>query len=218
MYLQLWKHFNLNTDQRNISFTHLGVWNGSLEMCCFYPISPSRYVRVCSCKWEQNNKALTLCVTELDEQEENLLGHGVQGSQGDLMVLGSNQKVKMPLGRANALWAVKFSPMYFCPHLPCSQGTKNRESQVISSLGTNSALGHHLHMTLIPHLSGSKTCPAFDGKHLNLFGSPKTTAPTIWTNHSRATSKLWPDHSLLHHKMNHYQLAGGPTSLRFNLV
>lgn len=135
-------------------------------------------------------------MTELDE-EENLLGHGVQGSKGDLMVLGSNQKVKMPFGRADASWAVKFSPLYFSPHLPCSQGTKSRESQVICSLGTNSALGHYLHMTLIPHLSGSKTCPAFDGKHLNLFGSPKTTAPTIWTNHSGAASKLWPDHSPL---------------------
>lgn len=86
-------------------------------------------------------------------------------------------------------------PSVFRPHLPWSQGTKSWESQVISSLGTNSALGHHLHMTLIPHLSGSKTCPAFDGKHLNLFGSHKTTASTIWTNHSRAASKLWPDHS-----------------------
>lgn len=126
---------------------------------------------------------------------ENLLGHDVQGSKGDLMVLGSNQKVKMPCGRADLSRAVKFSPLYFCPHLPCSQGTKSRESQVISSLGTNSALRHHLHMTRIPHLSASKTCPAFDGKHLNLFGSPTTMAPTIWTNHSGAASKLWPDHS-----------------------
>lgn len=164
-------------------------------MCCFYPLPPSRYVKLCSCKWEQNYKALTLCVTEMDEQEVNLLGHGVQGSQGDLMVLGSNQKVRLPIGRADASWAVKPSPLYFCPHLPCSQDTKSRKSQVISSLGTNSALGHHLHMTLIPHLSGCKTCRAFDGKHLNLFGSPKTTALAIWTNHSGATSKLWPDHS-----------------------
>lgn len=86
-------------------------------------------------------------------------------------------------------------PSAFLPSLALQPRYKEPGNQVISSLGTNSALGHHLHMTLIPHLSGSKTCPAFDGKHLNLFGSPKTTALTIWTNHSGAASKLWPDHS-----------------------
>lgn len=120
----------------------------------------------------------------------------MRGSKGHLMFLGSNQKVKVPSGRVAASMAVKFSPLYSCPRLPCSQGRKSCGSQVISSLGTSSALRHHLHMTLIPHLSAAKTCPAFDGKHLNLFGTLTSAAVTIWTNHSLAASKPWPDPSL----------------------
>lgn len=40
-----------------------------------------------------------------------------------------------------------------------------------------------------------ETCPAFDGKHLNLFGTLTSAAVTIWTNHGWAASKPWPDPS-----------------------
>lgn len=134
-------------------------------------------------------------------------------TKGDLIFSGSNQKVKRPEAAVDASTAVKFS----CPRLPRSQGTKSWESQVISSLGTNSALRHHLHMTLIPHLSAAQTCPALMA-NISTYLAP--WRPRLWPSgpimaeQHQSCGQI----ALLHHKMNHYQLARVPTSLRFHLL
>lgn len=145
------------------------------------------------------------------------LGQGMHGTKADPMFLGSNQKVKVPSGRVDASMAVNFSLLFSCPRLSCSQGTKSWESQVISSLGTSSSLRLHLHVRLIPHLSAAKTCPAFDGKHLNLFG---TSRPRLWPSGPTTAEQHQScgQITFLHHKMNRYRLAGGPTSLRVHLA
>lgn len=110
-------------------------------------------------------------------------GNGADGTKGDLIVWGSNHEVQRASwsdGCRGGWWHVlekTFSILYSCHHLPLRpryKDVRGQASQVISSLCTNPALWHCLHLTLIPHQSEAKTCLAFDSKPLKLFGQPLT--------------------------------------------
>lgn len=130
---------------------------------------------------------------------EDTLSTSADGTEGDLIISGSNQEVKIASrrNRCATRWRLptgvdSLLPV-FLPRLAARARLQRRacarESQIISSRRINPALWHRSRMTLIPHLSEAKTCLARDSKRLNLFGLLLTAAPAIWATRSQGDIK-----------------------------
>lgn len=99
-----------------------------------------------------------------------MLGTSLDGTKGDLMVLGSNQEVKMLEGVCG--WWLEVSSLYSCLDLSWSLRHRDRPEKSSHFLPINPALWQRSHMTLTPHLSAAQTCPAFNSKRLHLWLRP----------------------------------------------
>ena len=128
-------------------------------------------------------------------ERENMLGHGTDRTEGNLMLFCSNQEVQTASWWnwcKDCWWHVpKWNFPSCIPAIICSRaqiGYKRQtgqESWVISSLCTNPALWHSSHLALIPHLSEAKTCLVFDRKSLAKWNSCYMDGPCVTEQHQR---------------------------------